>query len=130
LAFFVALGLLVDDVAVVEVLAPKREERADADVMVRGTDDDVVEVVVDVVVVEAEGVARPRMGGVTILAILGAEGSVGVEGFEVEGFDHDSKKSSSFSSVLAGTALTEALMPSMCMPFGYLQGMKFHVRIS
>jgi len=83
-------------------------------------DDDVVDAVATVVA-EAEEVVRPRTGGVTIFTALE---SVGVDGFGVEGFDHDSKKSSSFSSVLEETALAEVLMPSMCMPFGYLQEIK------
>jgi len=109
-------------------LAPKREERADVDVMVRGVDDDVVDAV-DMVVAEAEEVVRPRTGGAAIFAALEAEESAGVDGFGVEGFDHDSKKSSSFSSVLEETALAEVLMPSMCMPFGYLQGIKTQASI-
>jgi len=88
--------------------------------MVRGVDDDVVDAA-DMVVAEAEETVRPRTGGVAIFATLGAEESVGVDDFGVEGFDHDSKKSSSFSLVLEETALAEILMPSICMSFGYLR---------
>ena len=77
----------------------------------------------------AEKAVQLRIGRVAILAILGAKGSVDMEGFEAEGFDYNSKKSFFFSSVLAGTALIEGLILSMCMPFRYLQGIKIHVRM-
>jgi hypothetical protein len=85
--------------------------------MVREADVDVVEVVV-AEVVEAEEAARPSIGGVATLAgVLDAD-----EGLGVEGFDHDSKKSSSppgLSPPASGVA-EPVSTPSTCIPFGYL----------
>lgn len=85
-------------VVVVVALVPRREGRAEEDVIVRV---DVVLVVVEVVevvevvVAEEADVARPSTGGVATRAgVLDAE-----EGLGVEGLDHDSKKSSSASSL-------------------------------
>jgi hypothetical protein len=57
---------------------------------------------------------RPMMGGVDTLGVPGAE-LLGVDGL-----DHESKKSSSVSSLEAGEA--DASTPSTTIPFGNLLG--------
>jgi hypothetical protein len=96
-----------------EVDAPRREGReAEDDVMV---DEDVivlgagVVVVDEAVVVEDADVARPITGGVPVRGVAGAED------FGVLGFDQDSKKSSSVSS-LAGMGVDAVSMPSTWIP--------------
>lgn len=74
---------------------------AEEDVVVRGAELDMAGV-------------RPMMGGVDTLGVPGAE-LLGVDGL-----DHESKKSSSVSSLEAGEA--DASTPSTTIPFGNLLG--------
>ncbi len=76
------------------------------DVMVRGAD----ELAVDAGCA-GEGV-RPMIGGVETLGVDGADG------LGVEGFDHDSKKSSSVCSL--GVEVAAFSTPSTTIPFGNL----------